>query len=416
MTGCGGDAQPVGSVGYVKGFAGAVAADEPQAVVVARDVLSAGGTAADAAVSLYFSLAVTLPSTASLGGGGACVVYDGASRKTEVLDFSAPAVAAPAGLAMAVPANPRGFFALHAKYGHLRWESLLVRPERMAREGVPVSRALARDLALAGPHLADDPVARHLFFRPDGRGLAEGDQMINYDLAATIADLRRAPGEFYAGESGRRLARSAQAMGAGLAIDDLRDLHPRFEPGETIPIDYDVAVMPRLRLGTVSAAGPTSLREMAGLPAAPVGSPDYGTGFVVLDSYGNAVSCAVSANGLFGSGHFIPGAGFAAAAPPRPGRNPAVPALLVNNNSGEIHLIAAVGGGTDAPAALAETILNATDSDRDAARAIEAAKRAGGASSHINAVACRGGQPSFDRCSVATDPQGSGYGVMTGRN
>ena len=170
VAGCG-SKEETGVVGTVRGFTGGAVADEPRAARVAADMLSAGGTAADAAVALYFTLSVTLPSVASLGGGGVCVVYDGKANRGQILDFMPrqPAGGGP----IAVPVAARGMFALYAQYGKLRWEQLIGPAETLARFGGPVSRALAADLLAAAPDLQLELVDSATV-----PGAAEGEQLV----------------------------------------------------------------------------------------------------------------------------------------------------------------------------------------------------------------------------------------------
>lgn len=226
-----------GIIGAVKGFGGAVAADEPRAVLVARDVLSANGTAADAAVALYFALAVTLPSSAGLGGGGMCVVHDpgpvGEKSTTVALDFMPRA--APGGR-VAVPGNVRGMAALHARYGRLRWEQLLSAAESLATLGTPASRALARELVTAGDALLRDPNVARIFTGPDGRVLDEGDNLRQPELGGVLSQIRqKGAGEFYTGAIARNLATAAQDLGAPLTVDALRAVVPQFR--DTIEVE-----------------------------------------------------------------------------------------------------------------------------------------------------------------------------------
>jgi len=428
ISACSGDSKPVGTVGHVKGFAGAVAGDEPAAVIAARDVLSAGGNAVDAAVTLYFSLAVTLPSTASLGGGGSCVVHDANKKVVEALDFQAPPVARQGELAMAVPSNARGIYALWARHGLLRWESLLAEPERMARAGTTVSRALASDLAVAALRLSEDAEARRLFFRADGRVLNEGDRMQNLDLAAIISWLRRAPGEIYVGQQAREIAAAAGRAGGGLSIEDLRDVRPQYVAGGVVPVGNDTAVLAPVRGdgGSVlsamvkrrAAERPQMVAERVGAAAAQQGATGFrgyppGTGFAVIDSFGNGVVCGMSANGLFGTGRVAPGTGIVLAAPPVGDNAAAVPALLVNLHSHEVHFAGVAGGGASPSAALAAALLAVADEERPLDQAAQAAG-AGGGGSKVNLLACPRGGANGD-CTVATDAKGFGYAVMVGR-
>ncbi|HWA45669.1 MAG TPA: gamma-glutamyltransferase [Hypericibacter adhaerens] len=225
--------KPLGTIGNVTGFAGAAVADEPRAAVVARDVLSAGGSAADAAVALYFALSVTMPSTAAIGGGGICIVHDAGKKTTEVLDFLPRA--APDGR-VAVPLAVRGMAALQARYGKLRWEQLLGPAEQMARLGTPTSRALARELVTAADRLSQDPEMARIFLRADGTPLQEGDPLRQEQLGAVLTQLRiKGAGEFYTGPLAHIIADAAQSLGAPLTVETLRNAKPEFKPALEIP-------------------------------------------------------------------------------------------------------------------------------------------------------------------------------------
>lgn len=230
LTACGDDGPGRGQVGYVEGFYGGVVADEPRAAEIGRDVLTAGGSAADAAVAVYFAMSVTLPSSASLGGGGVCLVHDSKERKTEALLFLSKAPTAgpgQSGVPVAVPGNVRGMAALHARHGVFRWEQLVTPAERLARLGVPVSRALAREVQGANAALQQDPNTRRVFSNAAGNLIGEGDLWVQSDLAATLSNIRlKGGGDFHTGAMARHLSDAARNLGALLPIEDLRDQVP----------------------------------------------------------------------------------------------------------------------------------------------------------------------------------------------
>lgn len=346
LNGCGGSSGPQeGTLGFVQGFIGGAVSDEPRATLAARDILSAGGTAADAAVALYFTLAVTKPAQAGLGGGGVCVVYNWNSKKVETLNFL-PTIHPGEGV---VPGNPRGMLALQAKYGHLRWELVVNTAERLARLGASVSRSTARDLAAAAPMIANDPGLRAVFMASDGAMPHEGTVLPQPELAGTLALIRRSPQEFYTGPFAQTFVNAATDAGVKIDRDAMRSYAPVWETPASTPFGSYTMYFPATTEGTAAAKAWRTLGTeggyqdasnrqaalLAALPGQAGVNSNADTSFVVVDRDGSMVSCDLTMNRFFGTGRMARGTGIVLAAPEPAGRlgglapmlavNPAVP-------------------------------------------------------------------------------------------
>lgn len=226
----GGPEVPRGTIGYVPGKIGALSVDEPQAALVGRDILSAGGTAADAAAAMAFVLSVTMPSSASLGGGGVCVARDADKGLPVVVDFlpRPPADVPPSATRpSAVPGMVRGLFLLQSRYGKLKWEQILAPAENLARFGYPAPRAFAAEFSKVAGAVLEDPTAAGVLKRPDGQPVGEGDVIKQPQLAGVLGRIRNSgAGNFYIGSEARAYADAVTAAGGSLTADDLRDYRP----------------------------------------------------------------------------------------------------------------------------------------------------------------------------------------------
>ncbi len=221
---------PVGQTGHVKGFFGAITVDEPNAALIGRQVLTAGGTAGDAAVAIGFTMAATYPGRAGLGAGGVCMVHDGAVGLTESLDFRGTAGTLSVGdRPAAVPALARGLAVLHSRYGSLDWRQLVLPAEKLARYGHRFSRAASKDMIKAKKALASDDGFRRIFTNEDGSLVSEGQQIEQLDLAAALSKIRvNGAGSFYQGPYARQIAQSIQDAGGNVSEDDLRNFIPKW--------------------------------------------------------------------------------------------------------------------------------------------------------------------------------------------
>ncbi|PWS39237.1 gamma-glutamyltranspeptidase [Falsiroseomonas bella] len=405
-----------GQEGFVRGFLGHVVADEPRAATVARTVLSTGGSAADAAVAAGLTMAVTLPSRAGLGGGGACLLFNPARNAVEAVVFPPGArsgVPAGADRPAAVPMLARGLFALHTRGGRRPFEELMAPAEQAARFGFEVSRALATDFAAVSGPLFADPWAAASFGGADGRPPQVGERLVQADLGVTLATLRTAGvGDLYQGGLARRVEEASVPAGGGLTSADLRASVPRIVQARQQRIGSDIASFLPAEISGGAETEAAFQALMAGgapPPAGPSLMPASAT-LLTLDRDGMAVACAFTMNNLFGTGRVAPGTGILLGAAPDVGqvRPPLLATGLVHNPNVRAFRAAAAGSGQGMAALAAAQALAGMVRGQPAPQAVAGIPEPGRAA----AIGCTRYLPGpAQDCTAATDPRGSGLAL-----
>jgi len=281
--------------------AGVVAVSHPLAAAAAADLLARGGNAIDAAAAAQFALNVVEPQSSGIGGGFFALVYLAGTDAIHVVDARerAPAgasadmfapdgrplpfsLASLSGLAVGVPGTVRGLATMLERWGSHTLADTLEPAIALAERGFRVNRFLAEDIAQDhGRTRAHAETAA--LFRPGGRALAEGDWLVQRDLARTlrliasegadafyqgplaeaiIAAQRRTPVEL--GDAGSGRMRPADLAGYQVALR--QPLIGRYR-------DWTVATMP-----PPSSGGIALLQMLALLESLPMGDVAAGYG------------------------------------------------------------------------------------------------------------------------------------------
>ncbi len=386
----------------------AVSADESMAAEVGRDILTAGGNAADAAVAMYFAMAVTLPSAAGLGATGACIVHDSKTRQGEAFVFAPVAAPGPVGgVSFAVPSGVRAITLMHIRHGLLHWQELVAPAERMARAGVPVSRALSRDLQAGASSLGADAEARRVFGRGTGTAVTEGDNWAQLDLAGTLGALRQRGGaDFLSGTFARTLSDEVRQMGGSLPLEALRNAVPQAGPPMSESYGgFRVYAAPAPMAGASALAG---WDGRAGGGGGVAGNSDGISGLVAVDTKGGAAACSLSMGQLFGTRKMVPGTGILLAAITN--QSTAVSPLVIGNPGNGEFLFAGAGGGSPEAAYATGAIARAALRDKQTVGAAMASRN--GQGGYVNASACPDGiRGGAYKCQSAIDPAGSGLAL-----
>ncbi len=423
LAACSSPAPQVGEIGAVEGFLGAAITEEPRAALIARDALSAGGTAADAATAAYFAMTVTYPVAVGLGGGGVCLYYDHRTNKTETLDFRAGRAAA--GGLIAVPGALRGMALLHSRYGRLPWAQLVAPAETLARFGHQISRAFARRLGPQAERLKKNSAAADIFLRADGQPLMEAETVKQVALASTLTRIRtKGVSDLYGGQAGRQMLQTSVDHGGKVTMGELRKFRAKWRETVARPIGNHILHHPQLgqnagkaeRLTDLMAKAPASAIQVFD-PAELSGRVDRGEAAVVVgDSFGSSAACVFQMNGAFGSGVLVPNTGTFLAQGPVEGSfgdsGYPMPLLGVNENINQTVMAVAGSGGPHGALSGAAISLGVMDKDQplNAAMAALDAAKAGGL---VQALWCPGGiRRTPKSCQFATDPRAFGLAAF----
>ncbi|MCI2395333.1 gamma-glutamyltransferase [Aliiroseovarius sediminis] len=220
---------------------GMVVAQEEVAAEIGRDILAAGGNAADAGVAVAFALAVTLPRAGNLGGGGFMMIHDAETGETKAIDYREMAPQSAdrdmfldeegnadsqksrfTGLATGVPGTVAGMQMVLDEYGTMTMAEVIEPAIRLARDGITVTADLADSLIGLEDRLKAWPSSQAIFYKEDGSFYAPGDTLVQSDLAATLQSISdQGPDGFYTGETAQAIVDAVQAAGGRITMEDM---------------------------------------------------------------------------------------------------------------------------------------------------------------------------------------------------
>jgi len=235
----------------VFGLRGIVATSQPLAVAAGLEILSQGGSAADAAIATAAALNVTEPTSTGLGGDCFALYYEAASSRVTALNGSGRA---PAGLTLerlrhegfyrspsnaglppyhpytvTVPGAAAGWCDLVERFGRLSLDKVLAPAIRLAQEGFPAAPLTAYFWQRgAEKQLRTAPGGQELTI--EGRAPRPGEIFRNPGLARTLIRLSEGgKSAFYQGEIAEAITQVVGNAGGCLTSEDLASHHSTWE-------------------------------------------------------------------------------------------------------------------------------------------------------------------------------------------
>ncbi len=217
-----------------------VVAANPYATAAGLDILRAGGSAVDAAITVQLVLGLVEPQSSGLGGGAFALVWDAAARQMKSYDGreTAPAAAKSdrfrkdgralpfkdavrSGLSVGVPGIVRLIEHVHRRHGKLPWPRLFDRAIALAEAGFTVSPRLHALLQAEGAQAFPSDARTYFFGQGSGDSAPRpGAVLKNPNYGATLRAIAAGgSAAFYQGAIAREIVTAVAA--APVAAGDL---------------------------------------------------------------------------------------------------------------------------------------------------------------------------------------------------
>jgi len=217
----------------------------PRATQAGCEVLSAGGTAADAAVAIQTVLGLVEPQSSGLGGGAFTLYYKASTKQVLSYDGreTAPAAATenylrhisdtnqtnplPAlsssfsstkasGRSIGTPGAVKMLELIHQDHGQKPWDTLFDPAIQLATNGFGISGRMADAIAGAKNDLLRDPDAAAYFLNADSSPKALGTMIKNPDYAQTLSSIAKGGANaFYTGPIAQSIVNKIKVTSSG---------------------------------------------------------------------------------------------------------------------------------------------------------------------------------------------------------
>ncbi len=215
--------------------ANCVATTQPLAAQAGLAMLGKGGNAVDAAIATAIALTVVEPVMNGIGSDAFAIVASGgalfglnASGRSPAAwtagRFAGQQAMPPTGWdSVTVPGAVSAWVALSARFGRLPFPALFEPAIRYARNGFPVSSAVAEIWRNQVSRLGGYRDFARTFL-PQGRAPAAGETFRCPEQAETLEAIAASKGEaFYRGAIGEKIAAAAERDGGALTLADLAE-------------------------------------------------------------------------------------------------------------------------------------------------------------------------------------------------